>query len=124
MAEALAFEGEVERTKHAAIDFAALRRKADAAEAVCGRTASPAVFCHNDLLSGNILALGLPRDQCLASVAAEDVALQLIDFEYSGYSHRGFDWGAHLWPPARLPASQIRPTHRAVLHHHVYSAAC
>ena len=104
MAEALSFSGVAAREKHAAVDFAALRAKVAALEGVCARTASPAVFCHNDLLSGNILALGLPREQDLDSVCEDDVALQLIDFEYSGYSHRGFDWGACPRPRMRAPA--------------------
>ncbi|KAI8914290.1 kinase-like domain-containing protein [Gorgonomyces haynaldii] len=43
---------------------------------------SPVVFCHNDLLSGNII-----YDQ-------DDV--HFIDYEYGCYSYRGFDIGNHF----------------------------
>jgi thiamine kinase-like enzyme len=43
---------------------------------------SPVVFCHNDLLAGNIM------------VSLEDnKTIHLIDFEYSEMSYRGFDIG-------------------------------
>ena len=43
------------------------------------------VFSHNDLLSGNILAL-----------ADDESRVQLIDFEYGGYNYAGFDVGNHF----------------------------
>ena len=42
------------------------------------------VFCHNDLLSGNVLAL-----------AGDSSRVQIIDFEYGGYNYAGFDIGNH-----------------------------
>ncbi|TPX66863.1 hypothetical protein SpCBS45565_g04229 [Spizellomyces sp. 'palustris'] len=45
---------------------------------------SPVTFCHNDLLSGNIV-----YDQTRDSVA-------FIDYEYGNYSYRGFDIGNHF----------------------------
>lgn len=52
-------------------------------------TPSPVVFCHNDLQEGNILLLSArsthPSDK-----------LMLIDFEYSSYNYRGFDFGNHF----------------------------
>jgi ethanolamine kinase len=42
------------------------------------------VFCHNDLLSGNILFL------------AKESRVQLIDFEYGGYNYRAFDMANHF----------------------------
>lgn len=42
---------------------------------------SPIVFCHNDLLCGNILS----------SVDKESISL--VDFEYSSFNFRGFDIG-------------------------------
>jgi len=42
------------------------------------------VFCHNDLLAGNILFI------------QEENRLQLIDFEYSKNNFRGFDFGNHF----------------------------
>lgn len=43
---------------------------------------SPVVFCHNDLLCGNILlSLG------------DGKSVSLVDFEYSSFNYRGFDIG-------------------------------
>ncbi|XP_075905315.1 choline/ethanolamine kinase isoform X1 [Nelusetta ayraudi] len=52
-------------------------------------TPSPVVFCHNDVQEGNILALS-DRDH------ASNDRLMLIDFEYSSYNYRGFDFGNHF----------------------------
>ncbi|KAK6482522.1 choline/ethanolamine kinase [Huso huso] len=52
-------------------------------------TASPVVFCHNDVQEGNILMLA-DRDP-----SSKD-KLMLIDFEYSSYNYRGFDIGNHF----------------------------
>jgi choline/ethanolamine kinase len=46
---------------------------------------SPVVFCHNDLLNGNIM-IG----------DAEDRVVSLIDFEYSAANYRGFDIGNYF----------------------------
>ncbi|KAM7002261.1 choline/ethanolamine kinase-like [Tautogolabrus adspersus] len=52
-------------------------------------TPSPVVFCHNDLSEGNILMLeGKER--------TSTDNLMLIDFEYSSYNYRGFDFGNHF----------------------------
>jgi choline/ethanolamine kinase len=45
---------------------------------------SPVVFCHNDLQEGNILM----RE------GSGDVVV--IDFEYSAYNYRGFDFANHM----------------------------
>lgn len=45
---------------------------------------SPIVFCHNDLLSGNII------------VGPDGQDVSFIDFEYGGYNYRGFDVGNHF----------------------------
>ncbi|KAK6320123.1 hypothetical protein J4Q44_G00092300 [Coregonus suidteri] len=52
-------------------------------------TPSPVVFCHNDVQEGNILMLE-DRDH------ASTEKLMLIDFEYSSYNYRGFDFGNHF----------------------------
>lgn len=52
-------------------------------------TPSPVVFCHNDIQEGNILIL---RDEDHSSTER----LMLIDFEYSSYNYRGFDFGNHF----------------------------
>ncbi|KAM4734169.1 choline/ethanolamine kinase [Anableps anableps] len=52
-------------------------------------TPSPVVFCHNDVQEGNILMLE-HRDR------SSTENLMLIDFEYSSYNYRGFDFGNHF----------------------------
>ncbi|MEQ2294273.1 hypothetical protein AMECASPLE_002323 [Ameca splendens] len=52
-------------------------------------TPSPVVFCHNDVQEGNILMLE-ERDHTSTE------RLMLIDFEYSSYNYRGFDFGNHF----------------------------
>uniref|UniRef100_A0ABM5GLD7 ethanolamine kinase n=1 Tax=Pogona vitticeps TaxID=103695 RepID=A0ABM5GLD7_9SAUR len=52
-------------------------------------TASPVVFCHNDVQEGNILLLAGRED-------ASCDRLMLIDFEYSSYNYRGFDIANHF----------------------------
>ncbi|RVE71937.1 hypothetical protein OJAV_G00056950 [Oryzias javanicus] len=52
-------------------------------------TPSPVVFCHNDVQEGNILDL---KDKDGNSTDR----LMLIDFEYSSYNYRGFDFGNHF----------------------------
>lgn len=54
------------------------------------------VFCHNDMLSGNIL---LGNAIALDAAAGEGSALlgvTLIDFEYAGYNPRAFDLANHF----------------------------
>ncbi|XP_018108328.1 choline/ethanolamine kinase isoform X2 [Xenopus laevis] len=52
-------------------------------------TASPVVFCHNDVQEGNILLLS-------SRSSSPSDKLMLIDFEYSSYNYRGFDIGNHF----------------------------
>lgn len=42
---------------HRAVDFNGLRAELAAAESLCRRLTSPVVWCHNDLLSGEINTL-------------------------------------------------------------------
>ncbi|XP_059420418.1 choline/ethanolamine kinase-like isoform X2 [Carassius carassius] len=51
-------------------------------------TPSPVVFCHNDVQEGNILMLDGQENS--------SDKLMLIDFEYSSYNYRGFDFGNHF----------------------------
>jgi thiamine kinase-like enzyme len=46
---------------------------------------SPTVFCHNDLLAGNILVRG-----------AGETDIVFVDVEYAAYNQRGFDIGNHF----------------------------
>lgn len=45
---------------------------------------APVVFCHNDLLSANIIYNDASK------------IVQFIDYEYGGYNYRGFDIGNHF----------------------------
>lgn len=56
--------------------------------ALLAATPSPVVFCHNDVQEGNILILDDDK--------SSDGRLMLIDFEYSSYNYRGFDFGNHF----------------------------
>ncbi|XP_060779581.1 choline/ethanolamine kinase [Neoarius graeffei] len=58
-------------------------------KALLAETPSPVVFCHNDVQEGNVLLLD-GRDQDSSD------KLMLIDFEYSSYNYRGFDFGNHF----------------------------
>ncbi|KAM8891004.1 choline/ethanolamine kinase [Spinachia spinachia] len=57
--------------------------------ALLAATPSPVVFCHNDVQEGNILMLEDKDHNSLDK-------LMLIDFEYSSYNYRGFDFGNHF----------------------------
>ncbi|XP_026221399.1 choline/ethanolamine kinase [Anabas testudineus] len=57
--------------------------------ALLAATPSPVVFCHNDVQEGNILML-----EEKGNTSRE--RLMLIDFEYSSYNYRGFDFGNHF----------------------------
>ncbi|XP_045892789.1 choline/ethanolamine kinase [Micropterus dolomieu] len=61
----------------------------DSLYALLAATPSPVVFCHNDVQEGNILMLE-DRDHTSTD------RLMLIDFEYSSYNYRGFDFGNHF----------------------------
>jgi thiamine kinase-like enzyme len=53
---------------------------------------SPIVLCHNDLQEGNILFDESVHNQ----PALHQHSVQLIDFEYANFSHRGLDLGNHF----------------------------
>ncbi|XP_054633708.1 choline/ethanolamine kinase [Dunckerocampus dactyliophorus] len=57
--------------------------------ALLAATPSPVVFCHNDVQEGNILILRKGDERSTDK-------LMLIDFEYSSYNYRGFDFGNHF----------------------------
>ncbi|CAL8358627.1 unnamed protein product [Lota lota] len=91
----------------------------DSLRQLLAATPSPVVFCHNDVQEGNILKLE-GRD----STSTE--RLMLIDFEYSSYNYRGFDFGNHFcewmydytynqWPFYKATAENY-PTREQQLH--------
>ncbi|KAM6936919.1 choline/ethanolamine kinase [Xenentodon cancila] len=61
----------------------------DSLRSLLAATPSPVVFCHNDVQEGNVLMLE-ERDHTSTE------KLMLIDFEYSSYNYRGFDFGNHF----------------------------
>mmetsp|Transcript_8172 Transcript_8172/g.13233 ORF Transcript_8172/g.13233 Transcript_8172/m.13233 type:complete len:573 (+) Transcript_8172:95-1813(+) len=62
------------------------------------------VFCHNDLLCGNILK------------APGNESVKLIDFEYGGLGYRGFDIANHFneWAGGTLTAEEDAPGYNGV----------
>lgn len=66
------------------VDVPYLARQIARLEGQVGNLHSPVVFCHNDLLSANIIYQ--PKH--------DDVAF--IDFEYGCHNYRGFDIGNHF----------------------------
>ena len=72
-------------------DFGAWQAEVDWLEALCAREGSPVVFCHNDVHALNVM-VGVEEE----GVEEEGTRVQLIDFEYGSYGHRGFDVGNHF----------------------------
>jgi ethanolamine kinase len=94
IAAQLTFTEPAKQAQFSAVDFNRMSAEIEEVAALCAATASPVVFSHNDLLSGNILEL---QGSCEAAAApGPDAALQFIDFEYSDYCARGFDFGNHF----------------------------
>jgi ethanolamine kinase len=91
MAEHFTFSDEDKQKMFATFNFAAMRAEVQAVEAAATVVCSPVVFAHNDLLSGNIM---VPVAD--AADAAAQPSMTFIDFEYSEYAPRGFDWGNHF----------------------------
>ena len=75
-------------------DLDAWAEELDFQEALIGRLAPPVVFCHNDALAANFM-VGVD-ESAGGAVATDGTRVQLIDFEYGGYSYRGFDIGNHF----------------------------
>jgi ethanolamine kinase len=94
-AKGINFEDEGKAAVHKSLNFVAMAQEMIKLQERCDKVQSPVVFCHNDLLSGNIMVMGASKNDSIEEMATKP--LQLIDFEYSGYSYRGFDWGACLW---------------------------
>ncbi|XP_064198532.1 choline/ethanolamine kinase [Anguilla rostrata] len=68
-----------------------LQAELESLRTLLAETPSPVVFCHNDVQEGNILMLdGVEQDP------SSTEKLMLIDFEYSSYNFRGFDFGNHF----------------------------
>jgi Choline/ethanolamine kinase len=90
-ARSVQFEDERKAAVHKTLDFDAMSQEISKVREKCDKTGSPVVFCHNDLLSGNIMVMGGFQNDRIEDMACK--LLQFIDFEYGCYSYRGFDWG-------------------------------
>ncbi|PVU88719.1 hypothetical protein BB561_005732 [Smittium simulii] len=64
------------------------------------KTNSPVSFCHNDLLSGNIL------------LAESKDSVSFIDFEYGAYNYRGYDIANHFCEYAGFECDYTRYPNR------------
>ena len=80
------------------------------------RFALKPVFCHNDLVSGNVLV----------DTAATPPRCQLIDFEYAGYNFRAYDVANHFnnyngfdeyWGPLQATPHHMRHFWQAYMAH-------
>lgn len=91
MARGLDFHDEPRREAYEALDFDDLASEVDQTEAACAGAASPLVWGHNDVISGNIIALQRPGFDSDAPDYGGELAL--IDYEYGGWNPRGFDFG-------------------------------
>lgn len=94
LAKGFQFVDEANAAVHKALDFDEMAQQAARVRSHCEKTNSPVVFCHNDLLSGNIMVMGGHEGESMEDMASKP--LQFIDFEYGCYSYRGFDWGVLL----------------------------
>jgi len=74
------------------INLSAYEADIDYACQIIDTSKSPIIFCHNDVHEGNCLI-----DQRKLSPGQDRMeALRLIDFEYSNYGYRGFEFGNHF----------------------------
>lgn len=69
--------------KFASLDFEEVGKCVNDLEARLALVNSPVVYCHNDLQYGNIMR-------------TKSNEIVLIDFEYSSYNNRGYDFGNHF----------------------------
>jgi ethanolamine kinase len=99
------------RQFHQSIDMAHVEDELTHLELKVKALNSPVVFCHNDLLSGNIIFIdeaaarancsncpASPLDEFAAVclVPAASARVEFIDYEYGNYNYRGFDIANHF----------------------------
>ncbi|XP_042352535.1 choline/ethanolamine kinase [Plectropomus leopardus] len=85
----LSFTREAHVKKYKKLMKLDLPAELESLRALLAATPSPVVFCHNDVQEGNILILEDEEHNATER-------LMLIDFEYSSYNYRGFDFGNHF----------------------------
>ncbi|KAJ7555911.1 hypothetical protein O6H91_05G060500 [Diphasiastrum complanatum] len=83
-ASVISFEDSIKQKKYEAISFDEINKEIKKLQEVSDALNAPVVYCHNDLLSGNLM------------VSEKSNKLHLIDFEYGSYNYRGFDIGNHF----------------------------
>jgi len=84
-ATALDFSADAAKAKAAAaLNLERIGREIERVEKASAEIKSPVVYCHNDALAYNFI-----WDETRE-------ALHVIDFEYSGFGERGFDFGNHF----------------------------
>ena len=87
--------------RHLSLDY--LRRELERVEVAAKDLHCPIVFCHNDLLSGNIILCpekGKYKKSLKSYWILDDVAF--IDYEYGAFNYRSFDVANHFCEYAGL----------------------
>ncbi|KAG6401613.1 hypothetical protein SASPL_138477 [Salvia splendens] len=81
----LKFDDSEKQKKYEMVSFEEINKEINGLKvAMADRFNAPVVYCHNDLLSGNLM------------LNENEGKLYFIDFEYGSYSYRGFDLGNHF----------------------------
>ncbi|XP_047956176.1 probable ethanolamine kinase [Salvia hispanica] len=80
----LKFDDSEKQKKYEMVSFEEINKEIHGLKAMADRFNAPVVFCHNDLLSGNLM------------LNENEGKLYFIDFEYGSFSYRGFDLGNHF----------------------------
>ncbi|KAL1566111.1 ethanolamine kinase [Salvia divinorum] len=80
----LEFDDSEKQKKYEMVSFEEINQEINGLKAMTDRVNAPVIYCHNDLLSGNLM------------LNDNDGKLYFIDFEYGSYNYRGFDIGNHF----------------------------
>ncbi|KAL2249483.1 UNVERIFIED_CONTAM: putative ethanolamine kinase [Sesamum indicum] len=83
-ASRLKFDDGEKQKKYEMISFGEINEELTDLKVITDRFSAPVVYCHNDLLSGNLM------------LNDDEDKLYFIDFEYGSYNYRGFDIGNHF----------------------------
>ncbi|KAH6807489.1 Protein kinase superfamily protein [Perilla frutescens var. frutescens] len=80
----LKFDDSEKQKKFEMVSFEEINKEVNDLKEMTDRFKAPVVYCHNDLLSGNLM------------LNEDEGKLYFIDFEYGSYNYRGFDLGNHF----------------------------
>lgn len=86
------FKGYYEKAKLLGVDMTQYEKPFFECCNIIKNSNSPILFCHNDVHEGNILI----DERVKKQGKDESECLRLIDFEYSAYGYRGFDFANHF----------------------------